>query len=78
MKGSGGDLRTSKPENFGSLYLDKVYALEKIYKDAPESGVKTDIEDEMVAMYRHCTYNLNPRACSIDTPLHAFIPGRPN
>lgn len=76
VKGSGGDLRTSKPENFGSLYLDKVYSLEKIYRDAPESGVKSDIEDEMVAMYRHCTYNLNPRACSIDTPLHAFIPGR--
>ncbi|MCB1120475.1 MAG: bifunctional rhamnulose-1-phosphate aldolase/short-chain dehydrogenase, partial [Verrucomicrobiae bacterium] len=76
VKGSGGDLRTSKAENFSSLYLDKVYSLEKIYRDAPVSGVKTDIEDEMVAMYRHCTYNLNPRASSIDTPLHAFIPGK--
>ncbi len=76
VKGSGGDLRTSKAENFSSLYLDKVFSLEKIYKDAPVSGVKTDIEDEMVAMYKHCTYGLNPRASSIDTPLHAFIPGR--
>ena len=76
VKGSGGDLRTSKEENFGSLYMDKVFSLEKIYRDHPVSGVKSDIEDEMVAMYRHCTYNLNPRACSIDTPLHAFIPGR--
>ncbi|MCZ6672590.1 MAG: bifunctional rhamnulose-1-phosphate aldolase/short-chain dehydrogenase [Verrucomicrobia bacterium] len=76
VKGSGGDLRTSKDENFSSLYLDKVYSLENIYKNAPVSGVKTDIEDEMVAMYKHCTYGLNPRASSIDTPLHAFIPGR--
>jgi rhamnulose-1-phosphate aldolase/alcohol dehydrogenase len=28
----------------------------------------------MVGMYPHCTFNLNPRAASIDTPLHAFIP----
>lgn len=76
VKGSGGDLRTSKEENFASLYLDKVFSLEKIYRDAPVSGVKTDIEDAMVAMYKHCTYGLNPRASSIDTPLHAFIPGR--
>lgn len=76
VKGSGGDLRTSKAENFSSLYMDKLFSLEKIYKDAPVSGVKTDIEDEMVAMYKHCTYGLNPRASSIDTPLHAFIPGR--
>lgn len=74
VKGSGGDLRTSKNENFSSLYQDKLLALETIYKDAPESGVKTQIEDDMVGMYRHCTYNLNPRASSIDTPLHGFIP----
>ena len=28
----------------------------------------------MVNMYSHCTFNLNPRAASIDTPLHSFIP----
>ncbi|MDE2635907.1 MAG: bifunctional rhamnulose-1-phosphate aldolase/short-chain dehydrogenase, partial [Chloroflexota bacterium] len=39
-------------------------------------GVKTPIEDSMVAMYPHCVYDLNPRASSIDTPLHAFIPFR--
>jgi rhamnulose-1-phosphate aldolase/alcohol dehydrogenase len=27
----------------------------------------------MVGLYPHCTFNLNPRAASIDTPLHAFI-----
>jgi len=30
----------------------------------------------MVAMYHHCTFNLNPRASSIDTPLHSFLPAR--
>src|SRR5699024_5186492 len=29
---------------------------------------------KMTEMYPHCTFNLNPRAPSIDTPLHSFIP----
>lgn len=74
VKGSGGDLRTSKPENFSSLYMDKLIALQGIYDQAEEKGVKTQIEDDMVGMYRHATFNLNPRATSIDTPLHAYIP----
>lgn len=74
VKGSGGDLRTAKRPNFASLYMDKVMALEGVYDAADEKGVKTAIEDQMVAMYPHCVYNLNPRAASIDTPLHAFIP----
>ena len=76
VKGSGGDLRTSKRENFASLYMDKLLALQKIYDAAPVKGVKTEIEDQMVDMYPHTTYNLNPRASSIDTPLHGFIPAR--
>ena len=74
VKGSGGDLRTSKRENFSSLYMDKIRQLQNIYDAADEKGVKTPIEDEMVGKYLHCVYNLNPRASSIDTPLHAFIP----
>jgi rhamnulose-1-phosphate aldolase/alcohol dehydrogenase len=76
VKGSGGDLRTSKRANFASLYMDKLLALQPIYHAAAEKGVKTPIEDHMVEMYTHCVYNLNPRATSIDTPLHAFIPYR--
>lgn len=76
VKGSGGDLRTAKRANFASLYMDKVMALQGVYAAADEKGVKTPIEDNMVAMYPHCVYNLNPRASSIDTPLHAFIPYR--
>ena len=74
VKGSGGDLRTSKRENFSSLYMEKVRQLRAIYDAAEEKGVKTPIEDEMVGKYLHCVYDLNPRASSIDTPLHAFIP----
>ena len=45
-----------------------------IYEGAPERGPKTPIEDAMYPMYSHCVFNLNPRACSIDTPLHTFVP----
>ena len=41
---------------------------------AEVKGLKTPIEDEMVGKYLHCVFDLNPRASSIDTPLHAFIP----
>ncbi len=76
VKGSGGDLRTAKRENFASLYMDKFLALENLYNAAEEKGVKTPIEDELVGMYPHTVYNLNPRASSIDTPLHGFIPSK--
>jgi len=66
VKGSGGDLGSMKLDGFATLYQDKLLALRKIYKGAER-------EDEMVALYPHCTFNLNPRAASIDTPLHAFI-----
>ena len=74
VKGSGGDLRTSKKENFASLYQDKLLALQQVYAGFEERGLKTPAEDVMVAMYTHTTFNLNPRASSIDTPLHSFIP----
>ena len=74
VKGSGGDLRTSLRENFSSLYQEKLIALQALYAAEPEKGPKTDAEDKMVGMYTHTTFNLNPRASSIDTPLHSFIP----
>jgi rhamnulose-1-phosphate aldolase/alcohol dehydrogenase len=74
VKGSGGDLRTSKLENFSSLYQERLIGLQKVYAGAPERGPKTGIEDAMVGMYAHTTFNLNPRPSSIDTPLHSFVP----
>ncbi len=76
VKGSGGDLRTARRENFSSLYMDKLIALQQHYHHAPRRGPKTPIEDAMVALYSHCTFNLNPRPSSIDTPLHAFVPAK--
>ncbi|REL24717.1 bifunctional rhamnulose-1-phosphate aldolase/short-chain dehydrogenase [Rhodohalobacter sp. SW132] len=74
VKGSGGDLRTAKRPNFASLYQDKLLNLQDIYHNKENTGLKTPAEDSMVQMYPHCTFNLNPRAPSIDTPLHSFIP----
>lgn len=74
IKGSGGDLRTAKADGFASLYLGKVRAMKPLYVNDPGRGPKTDVEDRMYPMYSHCVFNLNPRACSIDTPLHTFVP----
>lgn len=76
VKGSGGDLRTSKRENFSSLYQQKLLDLQALYARRDDKGLKSPAEDDMVAMYAHTTFNLNPRASSIDTPLHSFLPGR--
>ncbi|MDG4899954.1 MULTISPECIES: bifunctional rhamnulose-1-phosphate aldolase/short-chain dehydrogenase [unclassified Mesorhizobium] len=67
VKGSGGDSASIKLDGFATLYMDKLRALKSLYR-----GV--DHEDEMVGYLPHCTFNLNPRAASIDTPLHAFVP----
>jgi len=67
VKGSGGDVGSMKLDGFATLYMDKLLALEKLYR-----GV--EFEDEMAGFLAHCTFNLNPRATSIDTPLHAYVP----
>ncbi|MET0649473.1 MAG: bifunctional rhamnulose-1-phosphate aldolase/short-chain dehydrogenase, partial [Pyrinomonadaceae bacterium] len=74
VKGSGGDLRTAKRDGFASFYLDKIRAMRPIYLNDPGRGPKAEIEDAMYPMYSHCVYNLNPRAGSIDTPLHTLVP----
>lgn len=67
VKGSGGDVGTIKLDGFATLYMEKLNSLKSIYK-----GV--DDEDRMVGFLPHCTFNLNSRAASIDTPLHGFVP----
>ena len=66
VKGSGGDLGSIKLDGFSTLYMDKLHALKGRYRGLEH-------EDEMVGYLPHCTFNLNPRAASIDTPLHAYI-----
>jgi len=67
VKGSGGDIGSIKMDGFATLYMDKLNALKSLYR-----GV--EFEDEMVGYLPHCTFKLNPRAASIDTPLHAYVP----
>ncbi|MGZ5925618.1 MAG: bifunctional rhamnulose-1-phosphate aldolase/short-chain dehydrogenase [Rhizomicrobium sp.] len=67
VKGSGGDIGSMTLDGFATLYLDKLLGLEKLYRGVAQ-------EDEMVGYLPHCTFALNPRAASIDTPLHAFLP----
>lgn len=67
VKGSGGDLGSAGPDGYASLYLDKLYAMEGMFRGGKH-------EDEFPALYQHAIFNLNPRAPSIDTPLHAFVP----
>ncbi len=67
VKGSGGDLGSMKLDGFSTLYLDKLLRLRSVYRGLEH-------EDAMVALFNHCTFNLNPRAASIDTPLHGFVP----
>ena len=69
VKGSGGDLGSMKRDGFATLYMDKLNALKGLYRGVAH-------EDEMVAYLPHATFSLNPRAASIDTPLHAFLPYR--
>jgi rhamnulose-1-phosphate aldolase/alcohol dehydrogenase len=74
VKGSGGDLRTATKANFASLYLDQVLNLRTLYEKYEQRGPKTPAEDAMVGMYPYTTFDRNPTASSIDTPLHAYIP----
>ncbi|MFN4128386.1 MAG: bifunctional rhamnulose-1-phosphate aldolase/short-chain dehydrogenase [Paracoccaceae bacterium] len=67
VKGSGGDIGSMKMDGFSTLYMEKLNALQGLYRGLAH-------EDEMVGYLPHCTFALNPRAASIDTPLHAFVP----
>ncbi|MFV3073500.1 bifunctional rhamnulose-1-phosphate aldolase/short-chain dehydrogenase [Niveispirillum fermenti] len=67
VKGSGGDLGSMKLDGFATLEQRKLLSLEALYRGQEH-------EDEMVGYLPHCTFDLNPRAASIDTPLHAYLP----
>jgi rhamnulose-1-phosphate aldolase/alcohol dehydrogenase len=67
VKGSGGDIGSMALNGFSTLYQDKLLGLEAHY-----AGLGDD--DKMVGYLPHCTFNLNARAASIDTPLHSLLP----
>lgn len=67
VKGSGGDIGTLTRKGLAGLYLDRLHALKNRYRGL-------EFEDEMVGLLYHCIYDLDSKAPSIDTPLHAFLP----
>ena len=67
VKGSGGDLGTMKLDGFSTLYMEKFLALEKFHRPG------ADNDAVLVPLYAHSAFNLNPRAASIDTPLHGLV-----
>lgn len=67
VKGSGGDLGTLKKSGLAALFVDKLRSLKNVYR-----GIEN--EDEMVALFNQCIFDLDSKAPSIDTPLHAFLP----
>ena len=67
VKGSGGDIGSMQLDGFATLYQSRLLGLEKHYAGP-------DDDDRMVGFLPHCTFNLNTRAASIDTPLHSLLP----
>ncbi|MFM6854292.1 MAG: bifunctional rhamnulose-1-phosphate aldolase/short-chain dehydrogenase [Sphingopyxis sp.] len=67
VKGSGGDIGSMKLDGFATLYQEKLLGLEAHYAGPAD-------DDKMVGYLPHCTFNLNGRAASIDTPLHSLLP----
>jgi rhamnulose-1-phosphate aldolase/alcohol dehydrogenase len=67
VKGSGGDIGSMKLDGFATLYMTKLMQLRAQYRGL-------DQEDAMVEALGHTIFNLNPRAPSIDTWLHGFVP----
>src|SRR5688572_26855006 len=67
VKGSGGDLGTLKRSGLAALFIDRLRNLKNVYRGLAH-------EDEMVALFNHCIFDLSSKAPSIDTPLHGFLP----
>lgn len=67
IKGSGGDIGSLTRSGLAGLYVDRLHALKNRYRGL-------EYEDEMVELFYHCLYDLDSKAPSIDTPLHAFLP----
>ncbi len=66
VKGSGGDLGTLKAAGLAVLELDRVRALDGVYR-GPE------FEDEMVGFFPFCAFGTGGSTPSIDTPMHGLV-----
>src|SRR6201991_1537950 len=57
VKGSGGDLGTLKRSGLAALYTDRLRSLKNVYRGLAH-------EDEMVALFNHCIFDLSSKAPS--------------
>ena len=66
VKGSGGDLGTLKAGGLAVLELERIRALDGVYR-----GV--EFEDEMVGFFPYCSFGTGGATPSIDTPMHGLV-----
>ena len=66
VKGSGGDLGTLKAGGLAVLELDRMRALDAVYRGVAH-------EDEMVGYFPFCSFGAGGAAPSIDTPMHGLV-----
>ncbi len=66
VKGSGGDLGTLTASGIAALRLDRIRALQHVYRGP-------DHEDEMHQMLDHCLFGTDNAAPSIDTSMHGLL-----
>jgi rhamnose utilization protein RhaD (predicted bifunctional aldolase and dehydrogenase) len=66
VKGSGGDIGSMKLDGFATLYMDKL--------DRSKVSTRASTRKTRWSRLNHCTFDLNPRAPSIDTCLHGYVP----
>ena len=66
VKGSGGDLGTITAEGLAALRVDRVRALEKVYRGLEH-------EDEMQQLLDYCGFGTSGAAPSIDTSMHGLL-----
>lgn len=66
VKGSGGDLGSLTETGVATLRLDRFSKLLDVYRGE-------EFEDEMVALFEECRFDLAGPAPSIDTAMHALV-----
>jgi len=66
VKGSGGDLGTLQAAGLAVLELDRVRALDGVYRGL-------EFEDEMVGYFPFCAFGAGGATPSIDTPMHGLV-----
>jgi rhamnose utilization protein RhaD (predicted bifunctional aldolase and dehydrogenase) len=67
IKGSGGDIGSLKRSGLAALYMERLQNLTKVYRGLAH-------EDEMVALFNHCIFDLDSKAHPLIPHCMAFFP----